>query len=165
MANTEEERFDTDAEGKQIAFDFLKHFGFVLTATTEEMNHLDGSFNTKKGKRVGVEVKHMSEDRYTKYNDIPIADDKYIFSQGQGKEASGLVATYKFDYVKADDGGIFVFTTPFEECAKYPAILVDWPIANYKGAPTKPQWIHFIPRRRANKWLIANGKIEQLWER
>ena len=161
MAEDEKDRMETDEEGKQIAADFFKHFGYVVTATTYENDRLDGAFNTKIG-IIGLEVKNMSVDRYTNYNDIPIAANKYDYSINDGKMASGLTKTFKLDYVKTEDG-IVCMITDFAKCKLYKPQLKNWPIGNYKGAPKRPQWIHFIPREEMrSKWLITNNKIIKL---
>ena len=160
MAQDEKDRMETDAEGKQIATDFFKHFGYVVTATTEPMNRLDGLFNTEIG-ICGLEVKNMSVERYTKYDDILIAADKYEYSTTNGRQASGLVTTFKFDYVKTDCG-IICLITNFDKCKGLAPLPLPLPTGNYKDAPKKWQLVYQVPRQEAHKWLITNDKIERL---
>lgn len=156
----EEERFKTDKEGKAIATVFFNHFGFSMTATTDEFNRLDGAFEAS-GKVYGVEVKWLSTDRYYEHDDILIAKDKYEYSIGEGKEASGLERTFKFDYTKTEDG-IIAFTTDFSNCEGMKTKTLWLPIGNYKGAPKKPTDVYPVPRSKAKKWKITDEKIEQI---
>lgn len=155
-----EKRFEKDKEGKQIATVFFNSFGYSMTATTDTFNSLDGAFNAD-GRVYGVEVKWLSNDRYCKYDDIIIAKNKYDYSIGKGKEESALTRTFKVDYTKVDDG-IILFTTDFSNCEWLTPVWMLLPTGNYEGAPKEWQMAYKVPRSRAKKWKITDGKVEQI---
>lgn len=155
-------RFDTDIEGKEIAHNFFKNWGFEVTATTDTFDHLDGAFISKDGEMIGVEVKNMGIDRYEHFNDILIATNKYEYSIGEGKVRSGLTETIKFDYTKVDDG-IIVFVTRFSyaDTTKKPISLYV-PNEHTDNANYSWQQFYSIPRSKAKKYKITEKEIIRL---
>lgn len=162
MYNDEYYRFITDEEGKALVSQFYYNFGWAFTATTDTFNHLDGRFTTNTGDIVGLEVKNMSMDRYTKYDDILIAADKYEYASNKGKIVSGLTDSVKFDYVKVNSSTIIVMITRFSAADGKKPKWKYMPIGNCKGAPKKWQLMYSVPRSRAKKYKITDGKIERM---
>lgn len=162
MANNETDRFITDEEGKALVSQFYSNFGWAFTATTDTFNHLDGRFTTNTGDIVGLEVKNMSMDRYTKYDDILIAADKYEYASNEGKTVSGLTDSVKFDYVKVDSSTTIVMITRFSAADGLTPIEKYMPVENTPNAEKKKQWMYIVPRSRAKKYKITDGKIERM---
>lgn len=155
-----EQRFKTDKEGKELAYNFFKHFGYTVTATTNEYDHLDGSFQALDGTIIGLEVKNLSMDRYLEYDDILIAQDKYEYAMGPAIDISGLSLTVKFDYVNTSDG-IIVFVTRFQDVEGEP-IYIPMPIGNYPNAPKRKMPMYSVPRSKSKVYKITEEKIVRI---
>lgn len=161
MAKDDNERFVTDEEGKALATWFYQQYGWVVTATTDTFNHLDGKFTNCNGDIIGLEVKNMGTDRYEKYNDILIADDKYQYATNEAKRISGLTDSVKFDYVNLGHSTI-VFVTRFSAADGLKPIDIWMPTENTPNAPKKRQQMYSVPRYMAKKYKITDGKIERI---
>lgn len=161
MAHDEQERFITDEEGKELARWFYSQYGWVVTATTDTFNHLDGKFTNSNGDIIGLEVKNMGTNRYEKYDDILIAKDKYDYASNEAKILSGLTDSVKFDYVNLGHSTI-VFITRFSAADGLEPIKRLMPTENTPNAAKKEQLMYEVPRSKAKKYKITDGIIERI---
>ena len=178
MAKLKQNRFKSDQIGKALAIKFFNHFGYYVTLTTDPMDELDGSILTPDGKIIGLEVKEMRPWRY-RFHDILLAQNKYEYANGAGKEKSGLTATVKFDYVPFDDADkdepypknkdtrarkkygfnlndIIVFVTPFSAADGLDFPLQHFQDENVDEAEKGLHPIANIPRSKSEVYKITD---------
>lgn len=149
---------DTDIKGKMLASQVIKcTLGVEFHPTEDEFNILDGWFEYK-GKNYGLEIKNMCEGRYFKFNDVLIAPNKYEYSIGEGKEASGLTATYMFNYIELEDQTKILITN-FDNCQTARTITFLAPKCHKEDAEREEMPFYSIPRTKARKYTIIDDTL------
>lgn len=150
----------TDEIGKGIAHQLFDWLGSEFQETTEEYDILDGRFNYN-GKVYGVEIKYVSPKRYTKYDDIIIATNKYEYSIGEGKVRSGLTATYMLTYTPMKDETICMLV-PFTKCLPSRKITKFAPNHHTENTTYSNHPFYSVPRSEARKFKITKEEIIEI---
>jgi len=150
----------SDRQGKDIALKLFNWLGSTFQETKDEYDMLDGSFQVD-GKVYGVEIKYVSPLRYTKYDDIIIASNKYDYSIGEGKVKSGLTTSYMMTFTPMDNETICMLV-PFTHCLPNRKITKYAPDHHTWNATYSNHDFYSIPRSEARKFKITKEQIIEI---
>lgn len=136
-----------------------------ITQRNSEYNRLDGRFEWK-GKNYGMEAKWLSNvadektnrNRFFQYDDLMVMASKVEYALNEGKDASGLTASYFVDWSEWFDC-YTAFVVQLEKCVDYPKRPVKAPRSHYDDKGYDTIDFYFVPRSIAKFYTITNDAV------